>query len=73
MDQDGHNVNVVYGFVRMLLKIMHEKPDYFVIAWDSPVKTHRHELYEDYKATRKKMEDDFKHQIPFVIELVEKL
>lgn len=52
---------------------MHEKPDYFVIAWDSPVKTHRHEMYEDYKATRKKMEDDFKHQIPFVIELVEKL
>ena len=52
---------------------MHEKPDYFVIAWDSPVKTHRHEMYEDYKATRKKMEDDFKQQIPFVIELVEKL
>lgn len=73
MDADGHNMNVVYGFVRMILKIIAEKPDYFVIAWDSPVKTHRHEMYEDYKATRKKMEDDFKYQIPFVIELVEKL
>ena len=73
IDWNGHNMNVVYGFVRMILKIISEKPDYFVITWDSPVKTYRHEMYEDYKATRKKMEDDFKYQIPFVIELVEKL
>lgn len=73
MDANGHNMNVVYGFARMILKIIAEKPDYFVITWDSPVKTHRHEKYEDYKATRKKMEDDFKYQIPFVVELVEKL
>jgi len=73
IDEHGHNMNVVYGFVRMLIKVLHERPDYFAITWDSPVKTHRHEMYPEYKATRKKMEDDFKYQIPFVIELVEKL
>lgn len=73
VDEHGHNMNVVYGFARMILKIIAEKPDYFVITWDSPVKTHRHEMYQEYKATRKKMEDDFKYQIPFVIELVQKL
>ncbi|MBR4567974.1 hypothetical protein IKO18_06350 [bacterium] len=57
----------------MMLKLLLEKPDYFVIAWDSPVKTKRHEEYEEYKANRKKMEDEFKSQIPLVKELVNAL
>jgi len=73
MDKDGHNTNVVYGFFRMLMKIFQEKPDYFVITWDSPVKTLRHEAYPEYKANRKKMEDDFKHQIPITQAIVEQL
>lgn len=65
------NTNVVYWFVRMILKILAEKPDYFVIAWDSPVKTHRHESFPEYKANRKKMEDDFKQQIPITQQMIE--
>ena len=72
-DQDGHNINVVYGFFRMLMKIFQEKPDYFVITWDSPVKTLRHEAYTEYKANRKKMDDDFKHQIPITQAIVDQL
>lgn len=72
-DKDGHNVNVVYGFFRMLFKIFQEKPDYFVITRDSPVKTLRHEAYPEYKANRKKMDDDFKTQIPWTQDIVEKL
>lgn len=72
-DKDGHNVNVVYGFFRMLMKIFQEKPDYFVITWDSPVKTFRHEEYPEYKANRKKMDDDFKHQIPITKDIVDQL
>jgi len=30
-------------------------------------------MYEDYKATRKKMEDDFKQQIPLTKDIVEEL
>ncbi|MCF7834530.1 5'-3' exonuclease [Candidatus Gracilibacteria bacterium] len=72
-DKDGHNINVVYGFFRMLLKIIGENPDYFVIARDSPVKTIRHESFPEYKANRKKMEDDFKRQIPLTQELTNAL
>jgi len=72
-DKDGHNVNVVYGFFRMLMKIFQEKPDYLVITWDSPVKTLRHEEYPEYKANRKKMDDDFKHQIPITKDIVDQL
>lgn len=72
-DKDGHNVNVVYGFFRMLMKIFQEKPDYLVITWDSPVKTLRHEAYPEYKANRKKMDDDFKHQIPVTKDIVDQL
>lgn len=73
INEEGKNTNVVYGFIRMILKILAEKPDYFVITWDSPVKTHRHESYPEYKANRKKMEDDFKQQIPITQEMIEKL
>ena len=72
-DYDGHNVNVVYGFFRMLMKIFQEKPDYLVITWDSPVKTLRHEEYPEYKANRKKMDDDFKNQIPRTKDIVAQL
>ncbi|HOG15347.1 MAG TPA: 5'-3' exonuclease H3TH domain-containing protein [Candidatus Absconditabacterales bacterium] len=72
-DRDGHNINVVYGFFRMILKLFHDKPDYFVIARDDPTKTHRHEIYPEYKANRVKAPDDFKAQIPIVQELVNKL
>lgn len=73
IDRDGHNVNVVYWFFRMLFKIFQEKPDYLVITRDSPVKTLRHQEYPEYKANRKKMDDDFKNQIPWTQEIVEKL
>lgn len=72
-DKDWHNINVVYGFFRMLLKIFNENPDYLVICRDSPVKTIRHDSYPEYKANRKKMDDDFKNQIPLTQEIVQHL
>jgi len=57
----------------MFLKIIQEKPDYLLIARDAPVKTIRHQEYPEYKANRKKMDDDFKHQIPFTKEIIQKL
>jgi DNA-directed DNA polymerase len=69
----GQNQNVVYGTLRMLLKLISESADYFVIARDSPTKTKRHEQYQDYKANRKKMEDEFKVQIPLLREFINEL
>ncbi|MEF2175915.1 MAG: 5'-3' exonuclease H3TH domain-containing protein [Candidatus Absconditabacteria bacterium] len=72
-DADGHNVNTIYGFFRMLLRLFHEKPDYFAIVWDSPGKTIRHEQFQDYKANRPKMPDEFKWQINMVSQLVDEI
>jgi len=55
------------------MKIFQEKPDYFVITWDAPVKTLRHQEYPEYKANRKKMDDDFKNQIPWTKAIVAEL
>lgn len=35
-NQEGKNINVVYGFFRILLKLMMQKPDYLLITRDLP-------------------------------------
>lgn len=72
-DKDWHNVNAIFGFFRMLIKFLQEKPDYFVIALDSPVRTIRHEMFEEYKANRPKMPDNFKWQVNVVKDLIKEL
>ena len=72
-DKDGHNVNAIFGFFRMLFRLREQKPDYFVIARDAPVKTVRKEMDENYKAKRIKMPDEFKRQMGMIKELVAQL
>ena len=66
-------VHAIYGFLRMLFKVFHEKPDYFVLAWDAPHKTVRHEQYTEYKANRPTQPDDFKFQIWLTKNIVDQL
>lgn len=70
---DGMNVNMIYGFFRILLKLMMEKPDYLLVTWDLPVATKRHEIDSEYKANRPETPQDFKQQIPIVHRLVDEL
>jgi DNA polymerase-1 len=54
----GEPTGALYGLITMLLKITTElKPDYVIAAYDLPDPTHRHQVYEQYKATRKKIDD----------------
>jgi DNA polymerase-1 len=49
----GVAVHAVYGFCRMIKKLIDDHSiQYIVLVWDSKGKTHRHGLYEEYKATR---------------------
>ncbi len=67
----GFPTNAVYGFTNMMLKLFsNKKPDYFSIVFDSPGKTHRHEVYEEYKAHRPSMPDDLQLQIPVIKEVI---
>ena len=60
----GMPTQAVYGFAQMLTKVMREKkPDYLCVVFDPPGPTHRHAMYELYKATRQKMPEDLQRQI----------
>ena len=67
--KNGIPTNVVFGFFSILHKALVDfKPDHLIVCFDVKGPTFRKELYKEYKATRKKPEDDFLVQIPFVKE-----
>ncbi|MBI3600263.1 MAG: hypothetical protein HY097_06435 [Nitrospinae bacterium] len=68
----GLPTNAVYGFARMLLKIIKdEKPDYLAVVFDSKGETFRHREYAEYKSHRPEMPDELVPQIPYIRQLVE--
>lgn len=70
--KDGTVVNAVYGFASMLIKVINDfQPDYMAVSFDVAGGTFRDEIYEDYKATRVKADQDLYDQIPLVHEVVE--
>ena len=74
LNSKGEPTSAVYGFVNQLLKVLEDhKPDYIAVASDSKEKTFRHDMYEDYKATREEMPDDMIPQIGRIKEIVELL
>ena len=54
----GENTSAPWGVTQFIRKILEEqKPDYLGFVFDSGGRddTFRHEIYEDYKATREKL------------------
>lgn len=60
---EWRNVNVLYGFTSMMLGLLMEKPDHFVIARDAGMDTVRRENFAGYKANRPSAPEDLKRQI----------
>ncbi len=55
----GEPTGALFGLITRILKIAADlKPDYIVAARDLPGATHRHELFDAYKATRTKIDDE---------------
>jgi DNA polymerase I len=64
LNSKGQNVSAIFGFFRMLLKLIEDqKPDYFAVAFDPKKKSFRFQEYPEYKANRLKMPDDLRSQI----------
>ncbi|MDP3646305.1 MAG: DNA polymerase [bacterium] len=60
----GEPTGALYGLVSMLLKLINDlKPDYVVATRDLPGPTHRHEVFEAYKAKRIKADDELVAQL----------
>ena len=67
----GEVTNAAYGFTMMLLKVLDERqPDMMAVAFDLPGPTFRHELFEEYKATRRAMPDELAPQIGMAREIL---
>jgi DNA polymerase-1 len=63
----GFPTNAIYGFTRMLIKLLDEKQFHgIVMFFDSKGPTFRHEIYKDYKANRPPMPEDLSIQIPYI-------
>ena len=67
----GQPINAVYGFTRMLRKILKEdRPYYMAIAFDSKGPTFRHKEYEKYKEHRKPTPEDLVSQITLMFDVI---
>ena len=68
---EGLHTNAVYGFLTILFKILEEeKPEYLTVAFDVHAPTFRHEMYAQYKGTRKPMAEELREQVPIIKEVL---
>ena len=69
---DGTYTNAVYGFLAIMFKLFEDvNPEYLAVAFDVKHPTKRHEMYKDYKGTRKGMPDELAAQMPIIKKVLE--
>lgn len=70
----GFPTRVVFGFLKMLTKIIKEhKPTHIAVVFDSKKKTFRNDIFENYKIKRPPLPEEIRIQIPNVHRLLESL
>ena len=70
-NREGLHTNAVYGFLNMMFKILaQENPDYLAVAFDVHAPTFRHDLFQEYKGTRKPMAEELRQQVPLMKEML---
>ncbi len=71
-NSEGVHTGAVFGFLNIMFKILaDEEPDYLIVAFDEHAPTFRHQIYAEYKGTRKPMPDALKEQVGLIRELLE--
>lgn len=67
----GLHTNGVLGFLNMLFKFLEEeKATHLLVAFDRKEPTFRHEMFKEYKGTRKGMPDELREQVPLMKEVL---
>lgn len=70
-NSSGFHTNAIYGFLNIMFKILSEEaPQYLAVAFDVHAPTFRHEMYAEYKGTRKPMPEELREQVPAIKELL---
>ena len=63
-NSNGDPTGAIHGVVNMLKRLLANYPtEDFVVVFDAPGKTFRHDMFPDYKANRPPMPDDLRGQI----------
>lgn len=71
-NSQGLHTNAIYGFLNIMFKIVEEEnPDYLTVAFDVHAPTFRHEIYKEYKGTRKPMPSELREQVPVMKEMLQ--
>lgn len=66
------HTNAIYGFLNILFKILdEEQPEYLTVTFDVHAPTFRHEMYPEYKGTRKPMAEELRQQVPVIKEVLQ--
>jgi len=72
MTEDGTYTNAVYGFLSILFKIQEDiNPENLVVSFDLKAPTHRHKMYDQYKANRKGMPNELAQQLPIIKQVLQ--
>lgn len=67
----GEHTNAVLGFINIILKVIdEEKPTHLAVAFDVHHPTFRHEMFAEYKGTRKGMPEELRSQVPMMKEVL---
>lgn len=70
-NSEGLHTNAIYGFLNIMFKILEEEqPEYLTVAFDVHAPTFRHEMYAEYKGTRKPMLEELRQQVPVIKEVL---
>ncbi len=70
-NSEGRHTNAVLGFLNIVLKVIDETgATNMCVAFDVKQKTFRHEMFAEYKGTRKPMPDELREQLPLIKEVL---
>ena len=70
----GKVVNATFGMAKFFINSLAEyNPDYVFFVKDAKGKNFRHDIYEDYKATRDRMPDALRGQIQDIYNMIDAL
>lgn len=66
-NSQGLHTNAILGFLNIMFKFLdEEKPTHFAVAFDLKAPTFRHEMFKEYKGTRKPMPEELREQVPVI-------
>jgi len=70
-NSNGVYTNAIYGLVNSMQAVLKMEFTHLLVALDPKGKTHRHELFEEYKGTRKEPPSELISQFPIMAEYFE--